>query len=162
MVKGFKDFILRGNVIDLAVAVVIGAAFGAIVTAFTGSIIKPLIAAIGGAESPGLGFTLRAGNENTFVDFGAVITAAINFLIVAAVVYFILVLPMNKLKERRKAGVEDGPAEPTDVELLIEIRDLLARSDAAGTGAGTTAGIRPGTITTDDAPGDTGRHGTGR
>ena len=57
--KGFKDFILRGNVIDLAVAVVIGAAFGAIVTAFTGSIIKPLIAAIGGAESPGLGVTLR-------------------------------------------------------------------------------------------------------
>lgn len=156
MVKGFKDFILRGNVIDLAVAVVIGAAFGAIVTAFTGSIIKPLIAAIGGAESPGLGFTLRTGNENTFVDFGAVITAAINFLIIAAVVYFILVLPMNKLKERRKSGAEDGPAEPTDVELLIEIRDLLARESSSATG------ITAGTITTDDAPDGTGRHEAGR
>jgi large conductance mechanosensitive channel len=156
VIKGFKDFILRGNVIDLAVAVVIGAAFGAIVTAFTGSIIKPLIAAVGGADSPGLGFTLRSGNVNTFVDFGAVITAAINFLIVAAVVYFILVLPMNKLKERRKSGVEAGPAEPTDVELLIEIRDLLA----AGSGSGSGPRPTPGAISTDAPPSGPGRHGT--
>lgn len=142
MLKGFKDFILRGNVIDLAVAVVIGAAFGAIVTAFTSAIINPLVAAAGGADSPGLGFQLRTGGgETTFVNFGLVITAAINFLIVAAVVYFILVLPMNKLKERRERGIEKGPSEPTDVELLKEIRDLLA-GQAAGAGAdsGTSTG----------------------
>ena len=154
MVKGFKDFILRGNVIDLAVAVVIGAAFGAIVTAFTANIINPLVAALGGADSPGLGYTLVEGNEASRIDFGLVITAAINFLIVAAVVYFILVLPMNKLKERRRSGEEEGQAEPTDVELLIEIRDLLA----SGAGQGTTGtGTSTGTGTAVD-PGGPGRH----
>ena len=153
VVKGFKDFILRGNVIDLAVAVVIGAAFGAIVTAFTSNIINPLVAALGGANSPGLGYTLVEGNTASRIDFGAVITAAINFLIVAAVVYFVLVLPMNKLKERRKTGKEEGQAEPTDVELLTEIRDLLAAGGAgtATTGAPTPAGS--GTAIDPDGPG---------
>jgi large conductance mechanosensitive channel len=126
MIKGFKDFILRGNVVDLAVAVVIGAAFGLVVTAFTDSIIKPLVNAITPANSPGLGIQIVAGKDSTYIDFAAVITAVINFLIVAAVVYFALVLPMNKIKERRERGKEPGPAEPTDVELLKEIRDLLA------------------------------------
>ena len=125
MLKGFKDFILRGNVVDLAVAVVIGTAFAAIVTAFTAGIIQPLINVIGSPEAGGLRVQLVAGNDGTVVDFSAVITAAINFLIVAAVVYFVIVLPLNRLKERRARGVEAGPAEPTDVELLAEIRDLL-------------------------------------
>jgi len=125
MLKGFKDFILRGNVVELAVAVVIGAAFGAIVTSFTERIIQPLINAITPSDSPGLGVHVIAGKESTYIDFAAVITAAINFLIVAAVVYFVIVLPLNKLKERRERGVEPGPSEPTDVELLTEIRDLL-------------------------------------
>lgn len=125
MIKGFKDFILRGNVIDLAVAVVIGAAFTSIVSAFTESVIQPLLNAISPPNSSGLGFQLVSGKESTYVDFSAVITAAINFLIVAAVVYFIFVLPVNTIKERRKRGEEAGPAEPTDVELLAEIRDLL-------------------------------------
>jgi large conductance mechanosensitive channel len=125
MIKGFKDFILRGNVIDLAVAVVIGAAFTSIVSAFTGSIIQPLLNAISPPSSSGLGFQLVGGKESTFIDLSAVISAAINFLIVAAVVYFIFVLPVNTIKERRKRGEEAGPAEPTDVELLAEIRDLL-------------------------------------
>jgi large conductance mechanosensitive channel len=125
LLKGFKDFILRGNVVDLAVAVVIGAAFGAIVTSFTSGIIQPLINAITPPTSQGLGLQLVAGKESTYIDFSAVITAALNFLIVAGVVYFIIVLPLNTLKERRKRGEEPGPAEPTDVELLAEIRDLL-------------------------------------
>ncbi len=125
MLKGFKDFILRGNVVDLAVAVVIGAAFATIVTAFTDSIIKPLINAVTPASSPGLGVTLIAGKDSTYVDFAAVITAAINFVIVAAVIYFAIVLPVNVIQERRRRGEETGPTEPTEVELLAEIRDLL-------------------------------------
>ncbi len=125
MVKGFKDFILRGNVVDLAVAVVIGAAFGSIVTSFTQRILQPLINAVTPPESPGFGFHLVPGKESTYLDVAALISATINFLIVAAVVYFLIVLPLNHLKERRKRGEEAGPAEPTDVELLTEIRDLL-------------------------------------
>ncbi|MFF5992306.1 large-conductance mechanosensitive channel protein MscL [Prauserella flavalba] len=126
MLKGFKDFLMRGNVVELAVAVVIGTAFTAIVTAFTTGLIKPLINAIGGSDAAnGLGFNVLSGNDSTFLDFGSVINAAINFLIIAAVVYFLLVLPMQKIQERRKRGQEPGPAEPTDVELLTEIRDLL-------------------------------------
>lgn len=129
MLQGFKDFILRGNVIELAVAVVIGGAFTAIVTAFSDNLINPLIAAIGGADVSGLGFYLRQGNEATFMDFGAVITAALNFLIIAAVVYFILVAPMNKLSEMQKArkGVQEDEETPASIEaeLLTEIRDLM-------------------------------------
>lgn len=126
MLKGFREFILRGNVVDLAVAVVIGAAFGTIVTAFTDKIVQPLVNAITPADSPGLGVTLVAGKASTYIDFAAVITAAINFVIVAAVVYFLVVVPLTKLKERRERGLEAAAAEPTDVELLAEIRDLLA------------------------------------
>jgi large conductance mechanosensitive channel len=126
MLKGFKDFLMRGNVVDLAVAVVIGTAFTAIVTAFTTGLIKPLINAIGGTDAgKGLGFNVLSSNDSTFLDFGGVINAAINFVLIAAVVYFMIVLPVQKIQERRKKGEEPGPAEPTDVELLIEIRDLL-------------------------------------
>ncbi len=128
MLKGFKDFILQGNVIELSVAVVIGTAFTAIVTAFTDNLINPLIASFGGAEVSGRGFYLRPGNEATFMDFGAIITAALNFLIVASVVYFILIVPMNKLNEalaaRKNIQEEEEPAS-VEVELLSEIRDLL-------------------------------------
>lgn len=128
MLKGFRDFILRGNVIELAVAVVIGTAFTAIVTAFSQNIINPLIASVGSTEVEGLGFHIRAGNAATFVDFGAVITAAINFLIIAAIVYFVLVAPMNKLSEtlaKRKGVEEDETPASIEAELLTEIRDLM-------------------------------------
>ncbi|SDI49343.1 large conductance mechanosensitive channel [Actinokineospora alba] len=126
MLKGFKDFLMRGNVIDLAVALIIGLAFTAIVTAFTDSLIKPLINAIGGSDAAqGLGFKILSDNPATFMDFGSVINAIINFIIIAAVVYFVIVLPVQHIQERRKRGMEPGPAEPTDVELLTEIRDLL-------------------------------------
>jgi large conductance mechanosensitive channel len=126
VLKGFKDFLLRGNVVDLAVAVVIGAAFTTIVTAFTNGLIKPLINAVGGPGAvKGLGFNILSANNATFMDVGSVINAAINFAIVAAVVYFAFLMPVKHIQERRKRGVEPGPAEPTDVQLLIEIRDLL-------------------------------------
>lgn len=128
MLKGFKEFLLRGNVIDLATAVVVGTAFTAIVTAFTQNIINPLIAAVGSPGSIGLGFQLRAGNAKTFVDIGGVITAAINFLIIAAVVYFVLIVPITAMTRKRREKGEDTLSE---VDLLTEIRDLLAeRSDA--------------------------------
>jgi large conductance mechanosensitive channel len=126
VLKGFKDFILRGNVVDLAVAVVVGAAFTAIVTAFTAGIIEPLINAVTPPTSPGFGVELVQGKQNTYVDVAKVISALLNFVIVAAVVYFVIVLPLNTLKARRRRGEETGPAEPTDVQLLAEIRDLLA------------------------------------
>lgn len=133
MIKGFKDFVLRGNVVDLAVAVVIGAAFSSIVSTFTQRLLQPLINAIPTPSSTGLGVQLVGGKESTYLDFAAVISATVNFLIVAAVVYFLIVLPLNTLKERRRRGEEPGPAEPTDVELLIEIRDLLrAQATSAG------------------------------
>ncbi|AJE32625.1 large-conductance mechanosensitive channel [Corynebacterium humireducens NBRC 106098 = DSM 45392] len=131
MFQGFKEFIMRGNVIDLAVAVVIGGAFTAIVTAFTDNLINPLIASLGNNDMSGLGFHIVSGNDATFLDFGAVITAAVNFLLIAAVVYFVIVAPMNKLNEiaAAKRGIKQDEEEPqpTDVELLTEIRDLLKR-----------------------------------
>jgi large conductance mechanosensitive channel len=130
MLKGFKDFLMRGNVIDLAVAVIIGTAFTAIVTAFTGGIIKPLINAIGGSgAAEGLGFHVISDNPSTFMNFGDVINAAINFVLIAGVVYFLIVLPVMKVQERRKAAGDDAAAE-TEAELLTEIRDLLREQNA--------------------------------
>jgi large conductance mechanosensitive channel len=142
VLKGFKDFIVRGNVVDLAVAVVIGAAFTTIVSSFTTSIIEPLINAVTPPSSPGFGIQLVDGKQNTYIDLAAVLTAAINFVIVASVVYFVIVLPLNTLKARRKRGEEPGPAEPTDVELLAEIRDLIA-AQGDGQDAGAAVAGRP-------------------
>lgn len=132
MLKGFKDFLMRGNVIDLAVAVIIGAAFTGIVTKFTENLIQPLINAVGGKDAVGgLGFEILSGNRATFMNFGAVINAAVNFVIIAGVVYFLIIVPVKHLQERRKRGEEPGPAEPTDVELLAEIRDLLRQQSSS-------------------------------
>jgi large conductance mechanosensitive channel len=128
MIKGFKDFILRGNVVDLAIAVVIGAAFATVVTAFTKGIVQPLIASVGSAEpgAGGLNFKIRPKNAATLVDINGLIAAALNFVIVAAVIYFLIVVPMNLLMERRRRGEEPEPAAPAeDIALLQEIRDLL-------------------------------------
>ncbi|MFZ7087603.1 large conductance mechanosensitive channel protein MscL [Curtobacterium sp. RRHDQ10] len=132
--KGFREFLLRGNVIDLAVAVVIGAAFTAIVTSIVTNVINPLIGAAFNANM--LDKTLivsipTASGGHAKLLFGAVIGALINFLIIAAVVYFALVLPVNHLMKvtfaKLKADEEKPPADvpPTDVEVLLEIRDLL-------------------------------------
>lgn len=145
MLKGFKDFLFRGNIVDLAVAVVVGTAFTALVTAFTNAIIQPVLNAIGGDDAAnGLGFSLRHGSEAiekaTFVDLGAVINALITFVITAAVVYFIFVVPSKKLMERLQTGEEAEPEGPTeDILLLREIRDALGASAADRT-PGTTGG----------------------
>ncbi|SFS17737.1 large conductance mechanosensitive channel [Microbacterium sp. cf046] len=137
MIKGFKEFILRGNVIDLAVAVVIGAAFTLIVNAIVAGIINPLIALIFQADSlDSIVWTVTGltGNEVVFA-FGAILGAIINFLAVAVVVYFVFVYPMNRVKERAaaKAGIveEEASELPTEQELLLQIRDLLASQPKA-------------------------------
>lgn len=144
MLQGFKDFIMRGNVIDLAVGVIIGGAFTAIVTALTDSLIQPLINSFGSSDMTGLGFQITD-SESTFVDFGAVITAAINFLIIAAVVYFLIVAPINKLNEmnKRRLGVEDESPAPTSEELLAEIRDLMAAQNGTTGTTGNTGTAGP-------------------
>ncbi|MDQ3735010.1 MAG: large conductance mechanosensitive channel protein MscL [Actinomycetota bacterium] len=124
--KGFKDFLLRGHVVELAVAVVIGAAFTALVAAFTSSFLTPLIGLAGGGGDTGGSFEF---NGQVFT-WGAFISAIITFVLTAAVIYFVAVVPLKKLTERRARGEEAGPTQPTDVELLTEIRDLL-RSGAA-------------------------------
>jgi large conductance mechanosensitive channel len=122
---GFKKFIMRGNVFDLAVAVVMGTAFTAVVTAVVTNLINPLIAALGGKKAIGLSIQLVADNPKSTIDFGAVITAVINFAVIAAVVYFAFVLPIAKIMERRARGQEPEPAVITEVDVLTEIRDLL-------------------------------------
>ncbi|HEX2904649.1 MAG TPA: large conductance mechanosensitive channel protein MscL [Jatrophihabitans sp.] len=136
MIKGFRDFIMRGNVVDLAIAVVIGTAFTALVSSFTSAIIKPIIAAFPGASAKGWGFSLRGGNlsKTTFIDISAIINAVIVFLITAAVVYFIFVVPMQKIQALRARGIEPEPvAVPEDILLLREIRDALGARPSDGT-----------------------------
>lgn len=136
MIQGFKEFIMRGNVIELAVAVVIGAAFTAVVNAIVTGLFNPLIAAIFKSESlaTAMGVPLPGGGT---LAFGLVLAAIINFLLVAAVVYFVFVMPLNKLKEaqerRRAAGLppKDATIPATELDLLTQIRDLLAADVAA-------------------------------
>lgn len=124
MLKGFRDFILRGNVIDLAVAVVIGTAFSAVVTSIVENLITPLLAAIGGAPDF-RNVTIPLGSSA--IGIGSIITDILNFLIVAAVVYFVVVAPMNRLLERMRRGSgADAPSAPSREELLLaEIRDAI-------------------------------------
>ncbi|RLP85506.1 MULTISPECIES: large conductance mechanosensitive channel protein MscL [unclassified Micromonospora] len=124
MLKGFKDFIMRGNVIDLAVGVVIGAAFTGVVTALTNSFLKPIIKLVGGGEDQFAGqWELSKGN---FMDWAGFLNALITFVLTAAVLYFFVVFPMNKLAERRQRGEEPPPSAPSEeIKLLTEIRDAL-------------------------------------
>lgn len=129
--KGFKEFILRGSVIQLAVAVIIGAAFTAIVNAIVEGIINPLIAALFNADDLAAAVWQIGG-----VSFaiGLVLSAIINFVLVALVVYFVIIVPVNKLNEAayvRKHGHKptDDEASVSETELLTEIRDLLAKRE---------------------------------
>jgi large conductance mechanosensitive channel len=120
--KEFREFITRGNVIDLAVAVIIGLAFTAIINAIVAGLITPLIGMIGGSDFSDLDFTI---NDSTF-EYGEVINAVIQFLLIAAAVFFFIVKPVNILNERRRRGEEPEPEELSDeAALLTEIRDLL-------------------------------------
>jgi large conductance mechanosensitive channel len=131
VLKGFRQFITKGNVIDLAVAVVIGAAFTTVVNAVVEGLINPLVAAIFG--QPNLNdvgvFTI---NDAQF-SIGIILAAALNFLLVAAAVYFVLIAPMNKYRELRAKGAEEEPeAPPEDLLVLQEIRDLIRDRRGAG------------------------------
>lgn len=129
MLTGFKNFILKGNVVDLAVAVVIGAAFGAVVTALVQSVLMPFIAGLVGSPNfDSFGVVTFNGND---IQFGVLLTAIVNFLLVAAAIYFVVVVPMNHMIERRNRrlginpDVKDEAAEDPQIALLTEIRDAL-------------------------------------
>jgi large conductance mechanosensitive channel len=124
--KGFKQFLMRGNVVDLAVAVVVGTAFTAVVTSLVKTIFTPLIAAI--FSEPDFSALTFKINGSVF-RYGEFINSVIAFLSVATVIYFVVVLPLQKLGERRARGqvpVEEEPVLTDEARLLIEIRDLLA------------------------------------
>ncbi|MGV3658697.1 MAG: large conductance mechanosensitive channel protein MscL [Prosthecobacter sp.] len=153
----FKKFILKGNVIDLSTGVIIGAAFGNIVTAFTKGIVEPILAIFGGGSNPQWKITIWTktaqvvekinGKEETvtkdvpvLMDLGALFGAVLGFVITAAVVFFVIIKPMNKLmglmkpKEGEPAPAAP-PVVPPDIELLTEIRDLLKKQVSASDGA---------------------------
>lgn len=122
MVEGFKKFIMGGNVVDLAVGVVIGAAFAAVVTQFTASFIQPLIALIAGGGPAGGTFKI----DGQVFDYGAFINAVITFLLTAVAVYFVIVVPINALRERRAKGEEDD-VEPTNEEKMVALLEQIAQ-----------------------------------
>jgi large conductance mechanosensitive channel len=129
MIKGFRDFLMRGNVVDLAVAVVVGAAFGAVVAAFATDFIGGIIGAIGG--TPDFGNAGVTVNDSKIV-YGSTINALINFAIVAAAIYFFVVVPMQAMAARRGQADADTPAPSDEAVLLTEIRDLLAAPERPG------------------------------
>jgi large conductance mechanosensitive channel len=146
--KGFKEFIARGNVVELAVAVVMGAAFSAIVNALVADIITPLITAIFGKPNyAGLFITLHKSK----IMYGSFLNAVISFLLVAIGVYFFIVLPINKLNERSRIrrglpAKPDASTTPTEIELLTEIRNALVANNGGGNGpaaGGPTPGNGP-------------------
>jgi large conductance mechanosensitive channel len=129
MLTGFKNFILKGNVVDLAVAVVIGAAFAAVVTALVQSVLMPFISGLVGAPNfDSFAVVTLNGND---IKFGVLLTAIVNFLLVAAAIYFVVVVPMNHMIERRNRrlginqDVKAEAAEDPQIALLTEIRDAL-------------------------------------
>jgi large conductance mechanosensitive channel len=124
MLKGFREFVLRGNVIDLSVGFVVGAAFAALVGAFSKGLIEPIVGIF-------LGGGINAGTieiRGQVIDFTMLLNGLITFFITLTVIYFVFVLPMNKYRERRGMGSVD--ATPADVKLLMEIRDLLKERQA--------------------------------
>jgi large conductance mechanosensitive channel len=130
MLKGFREFVLRGNIVDLAVAVVIGTAFGAVVAAFANDFIGGVIGAIGGTTDFGdAGPTVN----DSKVIYGSTVTALISFLIVAAAIYFAVVVPMRELKRvRGDVADADTPTPSDEAVLLTEIRDLLQAQRGGG------------------------------
>lgn len=121
MLEGFKKFILKGNVVDLAVGIVIGAAFAGVITQFTASFITPLIAVFTGGGGDGGTITI---NDEVFA-YGAFFSAVVGFVITAAVLYFLVIVPMNHLNERRSKG-EEPEVEPTNEERMVALLEQIA------------------------------------
>jgi large conductance mechanosensitive channel len=122
MVKGFKEFILRGNVVDLAVGIVVGVAFGAVVTSFVNDVLMAFIGAVVGKPSFN-DLTLVIGDG--IIYYGRFLTALVNFLLVALAVYFAVVVPMNMLAERRARG-EEADVDPTNEEKMVALLEKIA------------------------------------
>ncbi|OEV13824.1 large conductance mechanosensitive channel protein MscL [Streptomyces nanshensis] len=157
LLTGFKEFLMRGNVVELAVAVVVGTAFSKIVDSVVKGLINPLVGAIGTKDLEEYRSCLKAPcqiDESTGevikgvpINWGPVLSASLTFLITAAVVYFLMILPMTRYKERLAArkGTPETPPEVSEIDLLTEIRDLLAtqRDGSAGPSAsGALAGAQ--------------------
>ncbi len=127
MLKGFRDFLVRGNLIELAVAFVIGLAFAAVVTSFVDNILMPVIGKFGGRPDFG-------GIDVFDIPVGAFINDLVSFVLIAAAVYFIVVVPYNRIRElRKKEEPEEAEQLEETVLLLREIRDALVRSGSGGT-----------------------------
>ena len=131
MLKGFKEFISQGNALELAVAVIIGSAFKPIVDAITKVILDIIGQVVGQPNFDSIGQFKIFESSTDYIQPGTILTAVVNFFLIAIAVYFCIVMPMNKLRERMSKEEEDKPTEPTDVELLTEIRDLLANKPQA-------------------------------
>lgn len=131
MLKGFKEFISQGNALELAVAVIIGSAFKPIVDAITKVILDIIGQVVGQPNFDSIGQFKIFESSTDYIQPGTILTAVVNLFLIAIAVYFCIVMPMNKLRERMSKEEEDKPAEPTDVELLTEIRDLLANKPQA-------------------------------
>ncbi|WP_297084525.1 large conductance mechanosensitive channel protein MscL [uncultured Demequina sp.] len=126
MIQGFKDFISRGNVVDLAVGIVIGGAFATVITAVVDGLITPIVAMIFG--QPDLTQVMAFTINNAHFSIGLILDALFKFITIALAIYFVVVVPMNKLAERRtKADDVVEESGPTEVELLMEIRDSLKK-----------------------------------
>lgn len=131
MLKGFKDFLFRGNLIELATAFVIGAAFTTLVNTFTSAIIEPVLNAFGGKNaSQGLGFRIISDNPATFINISTIINAVIVFVLTAAVLYFLFIVPYEKSKHL--IGIEEPEKEETDKDILADIRALLRDERTGG------------------------------
>lgn len=139
---GFKEFLMRGNVVELAVAVVVGTAFTKIVDSLVSGMINPLVGAIGPKNLDEYESCLKDPckwdeatgevTEGVLFKWGGVLSASLTFIITAAVVYFLMIVPMNRYKARQEAKKSVAPPEPTEIELLTEIRDALVAQKAAG------------------------------
>ncbi|MCX8556306.1 large-conductance mechanosensitive channel protein MscL [Mycolicibacterium mucogenicum] len=127
MFKGFKAFLMQGNIVDLAVAVVIGAAFTTLVKSFTDQVIQPLISSIGAGGDHSYGVLRIHLLGDNYMDLNAVLSATINFVLVAAVIYFVIVLPYSRFRTVTEEAVKK------EVELLTEIRDLLTTNKDTST-----------------------------
>ena len=140
MLQGFKEFIMKGNVIDLAVAVIVGGAFAPVITTLVDSVIMPLISGLIGFPNFDQFLAIQVNGTENYVRLGAWLTVIINFLIIAAALYFVVVMPMNKMIERRNLRLGINPDEEEvdpQVALLTEIRDALVP------GAGQAEGVSP-------------------
>lgn len=126
MIKEFREFLLKGNLIELAVAFVLGVAFAAVIKSLVDNMITPIIGMIGGVDFSSETFTI---NGSVF-RYGAFINDVIYFVLVAAAIFFLVVKPVNAIMARVRKPEELGPDAPTETGLLIEIRDLLAKRPA--------------------------------